>query len=185
MFFVRFEAYRLCFIDEHTTKRVRLTEAGPDGQTLSLLPPSPHLTNIDFWRMNMNTKTILAAVALFAAAGSTFAQGNSEFDEFTNFVSTRTRAEVQAELAQANAQGQVAHAPEFVEYTRVASTVATSPATPRAQARVAQKTSYDQAILSREPEFVEHVNIASGKSRAEVREEMLQAAGNVGTTIGG
>lgn len=176
------EAYRLCFIDEHTTKQVRLTEAGPDGQPTVFLTAEPALTNIDFWRMNMNTKTILAAVALFAAAGSTFAQGNSEFDEFSNFVSTRTRAEVKAELAQANALGQVAHAPEFVEYTRVA---LTTPAAPRAQARGAQKTTYDQALLSREPEFVEHVNLASGKTRAEVREEMQQAAGNLGTTIGG
>ena len=139
----------------------------------------------------MNTKTILAVVALFAAAGSTFAQGNSEFDEFSNFVSTRTRAEVKAELAQANAQGQIAHAPEFVEYTRVALTPTTTPSAsatptaPRAQARVAKKTTYDNALLSREPEFVEHVNLASGKTRAEVREEMQQAAGNLGTTIGG
>ncbi|KRB66365.1 DUF4148 domain-containing protein [Noviherbaspirillum sp. Root189] len=145
----------------------------------------------------MNTKTIFAAVALFAAAGSTFAQGNPEFDEFSNFVSTRTRTEVKAELAQANAQGQITHAPEFVEYTRVAlassaapaastaSTALPTPAAPRAQARVAQKTSYDEVILSRRPEFVEHVNPASGKTRAEVREEMQQAAGNLGTTIGG
>ncbi|MFC7516896.1 DUF4148 domain-containing protein [Herbaspirillum sp. GCM10030257] len=139
----------------------------------------------------MNTKTIFAAVALFAAAGSTFAQGNPEFDEFSNFVSTRTRAEVKAELAQANAQGQITHAPEFVEYTRVAltsstaPTASTTPAAPRAQARVAQKTTYDQAILSRRPEFVEHVNLVSGKTRAEVREEMQQTAGTLGTTIGG
>jgi hypothetical protein len=63
----------------------------------------------------MNAKTLIAAVAMFAAASSSFAAGNSEFVEFTGFQSTKTRAEVRAELAEAT------KTPEFVEYTNVAS----------------------------------------------------------------
>jgi hypothetical protein len=68
----------------------------------------------------MNAKKLIAAVAVFAATGSVFAQGSSEFVEFVNVPSTKTRAEVKAELAQAQAQGQVARS-EYVEFTNVAS----------------------------------------------------------------
>jgi len=127
----------------------------------------------------MNVKNLIATVAVFAATGSAFAQGTSEFVEFTNFVSTKTRAEVQAELAQANAQGQIARNTEFVEFTNVAST------TPRASVQKNARATYDDSLLSKRPEFVEHVNIASGKSRADVRNEVLQAAKPVRTSIGG
>jgi hypothetical protein len=63
----------------------------------------------------MNAKNLIAAVAVFAAASSAFAAGNPEFVEYTNVQSTKTRAEVRAELADA------AKTPEFVEYTNVAS----------------------------------------------------------------
>ncbi|OWW20556.1 DUF4148 domain-containing protein [Noviherbaspirillum denitrificans] len=69
----------------------------------------------------MNAKQIVAAFAILAATGSAFAAGNSEFVEFTNVPSTKTRAEVRAELAQAREQ-QVAGSSEFVEFTPVAST---------------------------------------------------------------
>jgi hypothetical protein len=70
----------------------------------------------------MNAKKLIAAVALSTLAGSVLAAGQSEFVDYTGFKSEKTRTEVRAELAEANAQGQVTHAPEFVEYTRVAST---------------------------------------------------------------
>jgi hypothetical protein len=120
----------------------------------------------------MNARKLIAAVAVFAATGSAFAQGSSEFVEFNDFASTRTRAEVKAELVQANP----AHETEFVEVTRVASIA------PRAAVRV---STYDQSLLNRDPEFVEYVNIASSRSRAEVRGEMQQAAKPVRTAIGG
>ncbi|RZI42655.1 DUF4148 domain-containing protein [Herbaspirillum sp. HC18] len=120
----------------------------------------------------MNVKNLIAAVSVFAAAGSAFAQGNSEFVEFTNFVSTKTRAEVQAELAQAPARGA-----EFVEFTNVASSA------PRASV-AATRTTYDQSLLNREPEFVEHVNIASTRSRADVRQEVVQANKAAHVTVG-
>jgi hypothetical protein len=65
--------------------------------------------------MNMNAKNLIAAVTVLAAASSAFAAGNPEFVEFTNVQSTKTRAEVRAELAQAT------KTPEFVEFTNVAS----------------------------------------------------------------
>ncbi|HYC41594.1 MAG TPA: DUF4148 domain-containing protein [Noviherbaspirillum sp.] len=121
----------------------------------------------------MNAKNIIAAAAIFAATGSAFAQGNSEFVEFTNFVSSKSRAEVKAEIAQASAS------PEFVEYANVAST------SPRARVIADTRAAYDQGLLGHAPEFVEHVNVVSSRSRAEVRDEVLQAAKPSRTSVGG
>jgi hypothetical protein len=57
----------------------------------------------------MNAKQLFAAVAIFAAAGSAFADVTGTFTDFTNVPSTKTRAEVTAELKQAQAQNQVAN----------------------------------------------------------------------------
>ena len=47
----------------------------------------------------MSIKQLIAAVAVFAAAGSAFADVSGTFADYTNIASTRTRAEVVAELA--------------------------------------------------------------------------------------
>ena len=52
----------------------------------------------------MNAKQLIAAVAVFAAAGSAFADVTGTFEDFTNVPSVKTRAEVVAELKQAPAQ---------------------------------------------------------------------------------
>ena len=57
----------------------------------------------------MNAKQLIAAVAVFAAAGSAFADVTGTFEDFTNVRSTKTRAEVVAELKQAPAQSQLAN----------------------------------------------------------------------------
>jgi hypothetical protein len=53
----------------------------------------------------MNTKQLIAGLVVFVAAGSAFAETPYPADD--HFVSTKTRAEVQAELADARAQGLV------------------------------------------------------------------------------
>ena len=60
----------------------------------------------------MNTKQLIAAVAVFAAAGSAFADANGTSTNYTNVPATKTRVEVAAELKQA--QGQ-APTPEWVD----------------------------------------------------------------------
>ncbi len=50
----------------------------------------------------MNAKKLIAAVAVFAATSSAFA---NEWVDFNDFQSTKTRAEVSAELKEAQAQG--------------------------------------------------------------------------------
>jgi len=65
----------------------------------------------------MNAKKLIAAVAVFAATGSAFA---SEWVDFSDFRSTKTRAEVVAELKQAQGQGQLAGNSEFVEFKNTA-----------------------------------------------------------------
>jgi len=57
----------------------------------------------------MNAKQLIAAVAVFAAAGSAFADVTGTFDDFTNVPSVKTRAEVVAELKQAPAPSQAAN----------------------------------------------------------------------------
>ncbi len=46
----------------------------------------------------MNAKKLIAAVAMFAAAGSVFAADLMPFPAMDNFQSTRTRADVRAEV---------------------------------------------------------------------------------------
>ena len=53
----------------------------------------------------MNAKQLIAAVAVFAAAGSVFAADVTPFAEQENFVSTKTRAEVRAEVLQSSSEG--------------------------------------------------------------------------------
>ncbi|GIZ50070.1 DUF4148 domain-containing protein [Noviherbaspirillum aridicola] len=59
----------------------------------------------------MNTRKMIAAFAVFAAANTAFA---AEWVEFTDFKSTKTRAEVMAELRQAQADGSYALARQEV-----------------------------------------------------------------------
>jgi len=59
----------------------------------------------------MNTKQLTAAVILFAAAGAAMAE--APYPPETSFVSTKTRADVIAELQQARAQGLIAVGNEY------------------------------------------------------------------------
>jgi len=56
----------------------------------------------------MNAKQLIATVALFAATGAAFAQSTEYADPAAGFVSTKTRAEVVAEIKQASALGTLA-----------------------------------------------------------------------------
>lgn len=71
----------------------------------------------------MNIKHAIAAFAVFTATGSAFASDdNGIFVEHVNVPSTKTRAEVRAELEQARAAERIAGNSEFVEHAPVAST---------------------------------------------------------------
>jgi hypothetical protein len=70
----------------------------------------------------MNAKKLIAAVAVFAAAGSALA-GNDAYVDHSGFKSTKTRAEVRAELERDYAKGLVNRSnTEIVEYVNVPST---------------------------------------------------------------
>jgi hypothetical protein len=69
----------------------------------------------------MNIKNLLAAAAVFAAAGSAFAQQTEFVAPDAGFQSTLTRAEVRQDLARAQAQGltaQRAHDGQDAVYAR-------------------------------------------------------------------
>lgn len=57
--------------------------------------------------LKMNVKQAMVAAVVFAAAGSVLAGNVNPFPDQRPVVSTKTRAEVKAELAQARAQGWV------------------------------------------------------------------------------
>jgi hypothetical protein len=57
----------------------------------------------------MNIKQLFAAVALISATGAVFAGDLMPFTEADNFKSSRTRADVKAEVLRANQQSMLAH----------------------------------------------------------------------------
>lgn len=67
----------------------------------------------------MNVKQLIAAVTVLAAAGSVFAADVTPFAEQENFVSTKTRAEVVAELVQARANGELVAGDTYAGNTSV------------------------------------------------------------------
>lgn len=72
----------------------------------------------------MKAKNLIGAVVVCLTAGSTFADATFPYVDHSKFTSTKTRAEVYAELERAYAQGDhiAIRAPEFVEFNQVAST---------------------------------------------------------------
>jgi hypothetical protein len=118
--------------------------------------------------LQMNIKMTSIALALIATSAAAFAA--EEYVEYTNVPSTRTRAEVRAELEQSRNPIHAATQQEFVEHQPVAT------GKTRAEVRAELDSAYAQGELGRTPEYVEHTHIASTKSREEVRNEAIQAA---------
>jgi hypothetical protein len=71
----------------------------------------------------MNAKKFIAAVSMLVATGSVFAQQVEAIHADAGFVSTKTRAQVKAELEQAQANGTyLAEGEEFAGQTRAQAT---------------------------------------------------------------
>lgn len=120
----------------------------------------------------MNAKTLIAAVTLLTATGAVLADNTYPYVDHSNFVSTKTRADVVAEMNQGAAKSQLARNTEFIEHTNVASTKT------RADVRAELEREYADGhyASNSNPEFVEHTRVASTRTRDEVRQEALQAA---------
>jgi hypothetical protein len=113
----------------------------------------------------MNTKKLIAALAVLAASTSAFAGENTEAIDQSNFVSTKTRAEVQAELAQAYAQGFHPGSTDVIEFKNVASTKTRG----EVQAELAR------GFHPGSTDVIEFTNTASTKTRDEVRKELSES----------
>ncbi len=120
----------------------------------------------------MNAKKLIAAAVVFAAAGSALADNIYPYVDHSKFVSTKTRAEVMAELNQANAAGQIARGSEFVEFNNVVSTKTRA----QVQAELQKAYAEGQYANNRNNEFVEFTQVASTRTRDEVRREAIEAA---------
>jgi hypothetical protein len=119
---------------------------------------------------NMNTKQMIAALAVFAAAGSASAQQIYPFVEHTGYVSSVSRADFQTAAKASNATTQpAATSSEFTDYTKVATEKT------RAEVR-AELAAEHEFQVARNPEFTDATRFASAKTRDEVRREAIQAA---------
>jgi len=114
----------------------------------------------------MNAKHLIAAFAVLASTGSVFAQ---EFVEpGVNFVSTRTRAEVLAELKQAQADG--THRVLDTEYP-----IIKQAGTPRTRAAVLaelKQAQDDGSYYANDITYPIIPTVAVSRSRDEVRAEL-------------
>lgn len=70
----------------------------------------------------MKAKKLLSIAAMLGVTGIAFAQASTDYAEFNDFVSTKTRAQVRAELAKAYYAGEMQRRTEWVEHTNIAST---------------------------------------------------------------
>ncbi len=116
----------------------------------------------------MNAKYLIAAAAALAVSGSVLAQEYVVPD--AGFVSTKTRAEVNAELAQARSSGAL----DVTEYDYPVVRLASVPKT-RAQvsAELAQARA-DGSLEVAEYEYPVLQASATTKTREQVREELAQ-----------
>lgn len=80
----------------------------------------------------MNAKQLIAAVSILAAAGTAFAGAPEQYVDNSQVQTTKTRAEVRAELEQAARQGQLFAASEA---SQVVEPVAVASAKTRAEVR--------------------------------------------------
>ncbi|GIZ53028.1 hypothetical protein [Noviherbaspirillum aridicola] len=112
----------------------------------------------------------LIAVAAVLAAGSAIADDTYPYVDQSKFVGTKSRAEVRAELNGAPALAQ--RSPEFVEPTAAATAGKT-----RAEVQAELERDYARGVYAsnRSPEFVEFTQVASTRSRDEVRQEAVAA----------
>jgi hypothetical protein len=115
-----------------------------------------------FFGNDMNAKNLIAAVAVFAA-GSSFASEATAWPELENFKSTKSRAEVVAEMKQAQANG-----------TYVAGGVETPELVP-ALAKTIPADSAKAAVAAAPAE----------KTRAEVYQELVRARAEGNYVVGG
>ena len=148
----------------------------------------------------MNAKQLIAAVAVFAAASSAFADPTGNFTDFVNLPSSKTRAEVTAELRQARNEGSytIAGGQEFVTTTtqtagiatsRANTAVAATPAKTRAEvvAELKQAQAAGSYIVGGE-EYASPAAVArNGRNRDAVRNEALATgrSNKVGTQESG
>ncbi|MES2069663.1 MAG: DUF4148 domain-containing protein [Pseudomonadota bacterium] len=114
----------------------------------------------------MNAKQLFVAVTLIAAGtGAAFAAETG-----------KTRAEVQAELAQARANNAyVVGGSEYVAFTNIPSASSKT----RAEVQAELKQARDQGLLaSHEADYPVQATVQTARSRSDVKAEAVQAAKN-------
>lgn len=107
----------------------------------------------------MNTKQLIATVAVLAASSSAFADVTGQFIDFTNIPSTKSRTEVRAEVAAPRVQAQANE--QYVETTKLAAAPAAVGGKTRAQVRAELEEAYAQGELNQNIEYIDTVQFAA------------------------
>lgn len=114
----------------------------------------------------MKTTRLLVVAAVISAAGSVFAGPTTEYVDYGSFVSTKTRAQVRAELEHARAQGSTTQT-EYVTFD-----APDIGARGVAGASHTARSAPGSAVI---PEYVDFSHFVSTKTRSQVRAELEQA----------
>ncbi|TFV91842.1 DUF4148 domain-containing protein [Oxalobacteraceae bacterium OM1] len=128
----------------------------------------------------MNTKQLILAATVFAAAGAAFADAPEQYVDHSRFVGTKTRAEVRAELNNAAPTETLARGNQVVDFSNVATSGKT-----RAEVRAELNNAAPTETLARGNQYVDFSNVASTRTREEVRAEAVRSARNNEHLIGG
>lgn len=116
----------------------------------------------------MNATKLVAAIATLVAAGSVFAQEYTQPD--AGFVSTKSRAEVNAELAQARAGG----TPQFAEHAYPVIAIELTKSRGDVAAELAQARN-EGSLHWTDHEYPEIQATGTPRTREEVRAELASA----------
>jgi hypothetical protein len=106
----------------------------------------------------MDEKPLIAAIGAFPAAASSCAADSVEFLDHGKLESTKTRAEVRAELEQAHAQGELNGNAEFIDYTKPVS------GKTRKQVRAELEKAYAQGRIEKNADFIDYTGVVSGRT---------------------
>lgn len=124
----------------------------------------------------MNAKQLIAAAAVFAAAGSAFAQQTEFVAPDAGFVSSKTRAEVVAEMGQAYHEGTLVTQQRDGADTVQLARSNTAPGKTRADVVAELNQAYREGTLvTQQHDGAEQIRFAGTRSRDDVRREAMLA----------
>ena len=119
----------------------------------------------------MNARKLIAAVAILSAAGSVLADNALPYVDHIGFDSSRSRADVVAEIVP-NSAGQSTANNEYRSFSTAGSSLARADVF----AQLERDFARERNVVTSNPEFIDYTQFASVKTRDQVRDETIQSA---------